>query len=133
MTSRFDSLAQLRRDITLSADLFGHFRNTADQPAIELGSRHHLSKQVNGVALKRPPWYFDTKVQGDGLSDIQAHMIDQAQWLIAADADWQAEDQQIDSAKRWTTPVPQQLFSSIAGSDDFPEPLANAVNNGELA
>lgn len=48
----------------------------------KIGSVHHLLKIVNGTPLRRPAWYYDVSVQGNGLVDITSHMIDQAMWLL---------------------------------------------------
>ncbi|MFT5174309.1 MAG: putative dehydrogenase [Gammaproteobacteria bacterium] len=132
MTSRFDSLAQLRKAITLRPEVFGDFRRDAERPAIELGSVHHLYKQVNGAPLQRPSWYFDTSVQGDGLTDIQSHMIDQAQWLVDANALWTAPDVQLHQAERWPTMVPLQLYTDITGAPTFADEVLRCVNDTTL-
>ena len=133
MTSRFDSTAQLRRAITQQPELFGGFASEAQLPAIELGSTHHLLKQVNGEPLKRPPWYFDVTVQGDGLTDIQSHMIDQAQWLVDAHALWSADTTQLHHAKRWNTDVPLALYTDITGAQSFASTLTPCVSDSTLA
>ena len=39
------------------------------------------TKVVNGAPLRRPPWYYDVGVQGDGLVDVHSHLVDQARLL----------------------------------------------------
>ncbi|MEM7404912.1 MAG: putative oxidoreductase C-terminal domain-containing protein [Pseudomonadota bacterium] len=141
MTSRYDPIARLRLAIAVRTDLFGTFAATRDGtglPAIEIGSRHHLLKLVNGEPLARPPWYFDVGIQGTGLVDIQSHMTDQAGWLAAAvgavtePCDF-ARDVQRMQVERWTTPVPLELFTACTGLDTFPGSLAPHVEDGTLA
>ena len=97
-------------------------------PAIEIGSKHHLDKMVNGVPLIRPAWYYNVGVQGDGLVDIQSHMTDQMQWLIGETLaqgpyfDF-AKDVTALDAKRWGTPVSIELFEKSTGMSAFPEAL----------
>ena len=62
--------------------MFGDFESAgADAPTIQIEGIHHLEKTVNGAPLRRPPWFFDVRVQGDGIADIPTHMVDQAQRL----------------------------------------------------
>lgn len=139
MTSRYDPLTRLRLQIVARPDLFGTFISAnSDEPAIEIGSKHHLLKLVNGEPLARPPWYFDIGVQGDGLVDIQSHMVDQAQWLAAAAGDTKASHEYARDVtdldvERWATPVPLDLFQACTGQATFPEPLASYVRGEVLA
>lgn len=56
-----------------------------DGPALEFSSTHHLLKTIDGRPLRRPPWFYDSSMQGDGLVDIQSHYVDQAQWILSPD------------------------------------------------
>ena len=175
MTSRHEVAARLAVRLAAETDLFGEFHPGGEAPAIDLRSVHHLLKVVDGRPLRRPPWYYDTRVQGDGLVDIQAHMADQAQWLVeaagvgpgaegggrriacaaggaaggrgggeearrpASGADEAARtacgyphDFVVDGARRWTTPVPRDLFLASTGLPDFPEALRDRVQDGVL-
>jgi len=40
-----------------------------------LDSVHHLEKYVDGVPLRRPPWFFDVRVQGSGVVDIASARV----------------------------------------------------------
>ena len=94
---------------------------------------HHLYKRVNGQPLRRPAWYYDTTVQGDGLVDIQSHMVEQAQWwVLGADVGDFTRDVVLDTASRWATPVPPALFHDSTGLDAYPETLQAAVRDGVL-
>ena len=64
--------------------VFGDFDVDSEKPSIEISGVHHLEKTVNGRPLRRPAWYFDVRVQGDGIADIPTHMVDQAQRLVRA-------------------------------------------------
>ena len=134
MTERFDTIARLRKHLVDSA-LFGGFAPDA-LPAIHIGSTHHLLKRVNGAALRRPAWYFDVSVQGNGLVDIQSHMADQVQWLVAGDEPIDvAEDVELLRAKSTSTAVTAELYRECTGDDDFPAALMAGVDGstGELA
>ena len=133
MTFRHEVVARLAHEIATDPDLFGTLEGSADEPAIDIQSVHHLLKLVNGAPLRRPAWYYDTRIQGDGLVDIQSHMADQAQWIIG-DGDGLVFDRDyvIEGARRWTTPVPAELFRASTGLDAFPPDLLRRIGNGVL-
>ncbi len=132
MTERHAVIARLRQRIVARENLFGGLV-TDSEPSIDIGSVHHLFKIVNGRPLKRPTWYYDVAVQGDGLVDIQSHMTDQAQWLVDPDSTADAETNVIiDRARRWTTDVPLALFQDSTGASSFPPSVEAAVPNGVL-
>lgn len=129
MTFRHDTFARLTRRMAASGELFGGFAESAEEPAIDLQSTHHLLKVVNGATLTRPTWYYDTRIQGNGLVDIQSHMTDQAQWLVG---EGPGLDSELDGARLWCTPVPLDLFRASTGLDDFPDTLADRVADDVL-
>jgi hypothetical protein len=131
MTGRHAPAARVLERLVRVPDVFGAFRTDGPEPAIRLASVHHLEKSVNGAPLRRPAWFFDVRVQGDGVADIPTHQVDQAQRLLAghgAPGDRRAE---LVAARRWTTPVPRELFARVTGVPDFPADLAGAVR-GEV-
>ncbi len=138
MTERYDVRARLRRAVVATPSVFGEL-DTSDPntPAIEIGSKHHLYKMVNGAPLIRPVWYYDVGVQGDGLVDIQSHMTDQMQWLIGETLaqgphfDFDKDVTALD-AKRWGTSVSLELFEKSTGMAEFPEDVMSRVTQGVL-
>ena len=133
MTFRHDAIARLTHRLAVSQDLFGTFSVDSDEPAIDLHSVHHLLKVVDGAPLTRPPWYYDTRIQGNGLVDIQSHMVDQAQWLVEDGPDFDyGRDCEIDGARLWSTPVPLDLFRASTGLNAFPATLADRVEGDVL-
>jgi predicted dehydrogenase len=144
MTQRHDPVARLRRHIVATETVFGRFlADVADPidggdalPALEFASVHHLCKLVDGRPLQRPAWYYDVRVQGDGLVDIQSHNVDQAQWLLEAsrqvDPAQQLDSIQLDAAMRWSTPVPLDVFAESTGLDAFPPSQLAEVQDGVL-
>ena len=132
MTGRQSAMARLRNTIIGTPSIFGALDGGADQPALQFTSRHHLLKHVGGQPLKRPPWFYDVTMQGDGLVDIQSHYVDQAQWIIAEDRRFDTDrDIEILHAERWTTPVPLNLFRQSTGASGFPDDLSEVVE-GDL-
>ena len=127
MTSRFDPTAQLRRVVANTSAVFGDFISAEAGVGVELGSRHHLHKLVNGAPLIRPEWYFDRNVQGDGLVDIQSHMIDQAQWLLDSEVSWKPDTSSLLGVEAWPTPVDAALYHDITGATPFPAMPAGDV------
>ncbi|WP_089938019.1 putative oxidoreductase C-terminal domain-containing protein [Candidatus Entotheonella palauensis] len=131
MTIRHSIIARLCHQVVDTPALFGGFIDTGADPAVDIGSVHHIYKMVNGRPLKRPPWYYDIEVQGDGMVDVQSHMAEQAQWWVLGDAVGDFErDAVLDSARRWTTPVPPDLFQDSTGLSAYPEAIRPWVQEG---
>lgn len=136
MTGRHDMMSILTRKLVRARDVFGDFDVDSGQPAIEISGVHHLEKTVNGRPLRRPAWYFDIRVQGDGLADIPTHMVDQVQRLVAAASSNDAGPTpalELASARTWATQVPLALFARVTGGSVFPPGLSDLVNGEELA
>lgn len=134
MTERNEVVARLRRRLVGNARLFGEFRQDPGHPAIELTSLHHLHKVVNGRPLRRPCWYYDIAVQGDGLVDIQSHLADQVQWMVLGETTGEyRSDVTLHAARRWATPVPLDLYRDSTGETAFPDALGEHVRDGVLA
>lgn len=137
MTGRHEITARLAERLVRETPVFGGFADDgADEPGIEITSVHHLEKTVDGRPLRRPPWYFDVRVQGDGIADIPTHMVDQAQRLVRAAATDPADPGprlELLAARTWSTPVPRALFARVTGLPEFPPELAAVVAGSELA
>ncbi|MCI0548467.1 MAG: hypothetical protein L0027_14425 [Candidatus Rokubacteria bacterium] len=139
MTGRHDVATAVEIRLVRERAVFGAFRPEAAGPAIELESVHHLEKLVAGTPLRRPAWFFDVRVQGDGLADIPTHLVNHAQGLLAESG--VAGPLELVSARRWPTPVPSAVFARITGLDGFPLELRADVEgdrlmflgNGEMA
>ena len=134
MTVRHSIRAQLIAQVVHTSELFGTFvTHESAAPAIDIASVHHLYKRVNGRPLQRPAWYYDTTVQGDGVVDVQSHMVEQVQWWVLGEAEGDCErDIVLDSVRCWTTPVPLALFHESTGLDAYPEALQSSVRDGVL-
>jgi predicted dehydrogenase len=131
MTGRHARGSIVAERLVQESDVFGEFQADED-PAIRLTSVHHLEKVVNGAPLRRPPWYFDVRVQGDGVADIPTHLVDQAQRFLARPG-VPARDAELLSVRRWATQVPRGLFARVTGLPDFPDDLRAEVDDGMLA
>src|SRR5262245_32327466 len=82
MTGRHEMTTVVERMLAATPEVFGAFTSDGGA-AISFESVHHLEKRVNGAPLRRPAWYFDVRVQGDGLQDIPTHLVDHAQQLVS--------------------------------------------------
>ena len=132
MTGRRDTIGRLVKRLVDDGPLFGGF--VADgpvKPTIEQESVHHFEKRVDGAPLRRPWWFFDPRVQGSGAVDIPTHQVDQAQWLLDADA---APDDvpKLLAARGWPTRVPVDVFTRITGASGVPPELRGAVEGNAL-
>jgi len=136
MTGRHEITSKLTRKLVGETEVFGGFNGEGmGKPAIEISSVHHLEKMVNGAPLRRPVWYFDVRVQGDGIADIPTHMVDQVQRLVAAASDATAPPPGLElmAARRWATQVPRSLFARVTGRPAFPAELDEVVAGSELS
>jgi predicted dehydrogenase len=134
MTGRLEITTVLTRELVADRELFGDFEKASDPPGIQIASVHHLEKTVNGAPLRRPPWFFDVRVQGDGIADLPTHMVDAAQRLVAAHSPGMVPGTPLEltAARRWTTRVPRALFARVTGEPDFHEDLRGLVTGSEL-
>jgi predicted dehydrogenase len=135
MTGRHDITSLLARELVAEAGVFGRLDIEGEAPTIEISSVHHLEKSVNGQPLRRPAWFFDVRVQGDGLADIPTHMVDQVQRLVRAahGEGGSLPPLELTTARTWATRVPRALFARVSGQAGFPDGLGDAVSGGELA
>jgi hypothetical protein len=141
LTGRHETTTLVERLLVGAPDVFGTFAVSGDEAAITFESVHHLEKLVNGAPLRRPPWFFDVRVQGDGLADIPTHLVDHAQQLVAATSGRHGNGAfearigpvlQVVAARRWTTRVPRELFARVTGAPDFPTSLGPFVDGDGL-
>lgn len=123
MTGRRDALGRIVKRLVDDPDLFGGFvPGDETEPAVEQESVHHFEKRVDGVPLRRPPWFFDSRIQGSGAVDIPTHLVDQAQWLLGS----AGEVPRLRAARGWSTRVPLAVFTRVTGVADVPSTLEAA-------
>jgi len=133
MTERHEIATRVQKALAQEPEVFGRFRSDGDEPALHLRSVHHLYKVVNGRPLVRPAWYFDTAVQGEGISDVSTHLVDLSQWMTegAEPLDYE-RDVELVAARQWETDVPRDRFSQITGLPDFPASIRDRVSEDRL-
>ena len=128
MTGRYEPANRVLKALVDDRDVFGGFRIDKAVPTIEMASVHHLHKTVNGAPLMRPPWFFDVRMQGEGMMDVTTHLIDLAQWLTCDGSPvGMAGDVELMAARQWPTKVPRATFARVTGHDKFPPSLRTEV------
>ncbi len=134
MTERFEITTMLQRALVNDRATFGEIlRGTQSNPAVYMESVHHLMKVVAGAPNIRPPWFFDTAEQGEGLSDIGTHLVDLVQWTLFPEQaiDYRADIRML-AAQRWPTWIPESYFRRVTGASRFTDSLAASVREGKL-
>jgi predicted dehydrogenase len=133
MTERFEVTNNLQRALVNDKGTFGEIqRGSVAEPAVYMESVHYLKKVVAGVPNIRPPWFFDTSEQGEGLNDIGTHLVDLVQWTLFPNQALNRTDVEVHAGQRWPTVIPEAEFRSVTNTPKFPESLADAVKDGKL-
>ncbi len=134
MTERYEITPILQRELVNDEELFGKLKTGSDAaPAITARSVHHLMKEVAGVPLRRPAWFFDITETGEGLADVGTHVVDLVQWTAfpTETIDYPTEIRILE-ARRWPTVISQADFQRLTGEAGFPGYLAAHVRDGKL-
>jgi predicted dehydrogenase len=134
MTERYEITSILQRELVNDEELFGKLKTGSDAaPAITARSVHHLMKEVAGVPLRRPAWFFDIAETGEGLADVGTHVVDLVQWTAFPGqmVDYGTEIR-ILGGRRWPTVISQTGFQRVTGEPGFPGYLATHVRDGKL-
>ncbi len=133
MTERHEITTMLQRELSQIPEVFGQLQEgTEEEPAITKESVHHFFKYVSGNALKRPAWFFDVEQQGEGIVDVNTHLVDLIQWEAFPEVVLSKEDVEIVSAKRWTTDLTPEMFEKVTLLKEYPDYLKKDVDNGVL-
>lgn len=133
MTERHEITTILQRELSKINDVFGTLQTgTAEEPAITKESVHHFFKYVSGNPLKRPAWFFDVAQQGEGIVDVNTHLVDLIQWEAFPEVILSKEDIEIVSGKRWTTDLTPEMFNRVTQLNEFPDYLQKDVQDGVL-
>jgi predicted dehydrogenase len=133
MTERFEVTSELQRELTRRSDVFGNFvTGSPQEPALTMRSVHYFSKIVAGVPLKRPQWFFDTRQEGEAMTDVATHLVDLVQWELFPEQVLKPGDANVLSARHWPTSITRAQFKKVTGADDFPEFLRGDVREGVL-
>jgi predicted dehydrogenase len=134
MTERNEITSMLQREFALIPEVFGSLEEgSPENPAIIEESTHFFYKQVSGNVLTRPSWFFDTKQQGEGITDVSTHLVDLVQWVGFPEQviDY-TKDIELTSAKRWSTDLSLSQFNGITKLNGFPDFLQNNIIQDSL-
>ncbi len=131
MTERYEVTSELQREFVSDASVFGDLEaGSESDPAVSLFSAHHIMKTVAGVPLRRPAWFFDVEIQGEGVSDVGVHLVDLAQWTAFPDqAIDAAHDVRVLRGRRWPIELTAAQLHSVTGEPCFPQGLKYYCNN----
>ena len=123
MTERFEVTSILQKLIAGEESVFGTItKGSPEEPAVVKSSIHHLSKVVAGRQLKRPWWFFDTSVQGEGLVDITTHLVDLTFWILFPEQPINYKtDIEMGDSKHWPTLLSLEQYGTITAKPRFPE------------
>lgn len=129
MTERYE-LGTIMQDLIMcNTELFGVLeKGSVDQPAITKNSVHILDKSHMGVV--RPPEYFDTRWQGEGIVDVTTHLVDMANMLVMQDRTVYPDNVELIRCRRWATNVPQNDFEAITKTQE--KTLGDVFCNGSF-
>jgi len=131
MTERYEITTILQRELANNKAVFGELvPGTPEKPSVTKESVHHFFKYVAGNPIKRPPWYFDTSQQGEGIVDVSTHLVDLIQWecFPGEILDYQTDIEML-SAERFPTELTQEQFTKVTRSEEFPEYLQENIND----
>ena len=116
MTERHSLVSILRRELSSDRDLYGEQEpGSPDDPAVVMSSVHHFCKLVDGTPLRRPAWYYDVSVQGEGIADVTTHLVDQVQWTLFPSACLSSGDAKVVCAATWPTVLSPAEFELSTG------------------
>jgi predicted dehydrogenase len=134
MTERFEITSLLQRELVNDPDVFGTvLAGSAEEPGVFMESKHFLMKTVAGVPLRRPGWYFDVSMQGEGLSDVGTHLVDLVPWMLFPNQPIDhRKDLAIIAARRWPTVLTREDYQRVTGETDFPPFLRDTLRGDKL-
>ncbi len=134
MTERYEITTMLQRELVNDRATFGtQLPGTREDPGVYMESVHQLLKLVAGMPLRRPAWFFDTRQQGEGLTDVGTHLVDMIQWTLfpGQGIDYR-NDVRLLAAKRWPTVLTRADFQRVTGEAGFPRYLQPNVKDDRL-
>ncbi|MEW6744529.1 MAG: putative oxidoreductase C-terminal domain-containing protein [Planctomycetota bacterium] len=131
MTERYEITSILQRELVQDEALFGTLLpgNPSD-PSVVKESVHHFFKYVAGSPIQRPPWFFDTLQQGEGIADVTTHLVDLVMWTCFPEEAIDFErDIELLKSRRWPTRLTREQFSQATRRDDFPDSLRSHLDS----
>jgi putative oxidoreductase-like protein/GFO/IDH/MocA oxidoreductase family protein len=131
MTERFEINTILQRELSQIPEIFGTLeKGTQENPAVRMLSSHCFYKMVSGNVLTRPAWFFDVTQQGEGIVDVNTHLVDLVQWECFPNQVIDTNDISIIQAKRMHTEISISQFKEMTKEDSVPAFLKKDLING---
>lgn len=131
MTERYDILNQIVRT-ALNCPHFGGLAADGGDLSVSMKSTHHFYKEVSGVPLTRPQWYYDVRCQGEGIADVTTHLIDLVFWQCFPSQSIYTSNVTMESASHYPTLISREQYSKSTGAQDFPEYLKDIEKDGSI-
>jgi predicted dehydrogenase len=91
-------------------------------------SVHHFSKLVAGKTLQRPPWFYDTRQQGEAIVDVTTHLTDLVQWEVFPNVMLSPSDVSVVKARSWASPITLEQFKASTSTSEWPAYLKPDVD-----
>ena len=134
MTERYEIINTLTRVLVSNRELFGDLQTgTPEEPAVVMENLHHFYKEVSGVPLVRPAWFYDVEQQGESIADVANHLVDLVQWQCFPDMVIDhTNDVILTSADHWPTKLTLEQFTRSTGLNSFPDFLQKYVEDSYL-
>jgi predicted dehydrogenase len=134
MTERHEITTILQRELIQDPEVFGTIEPGSDEgPGVFLASVHSIQKGVAGSPVQRPASFFDVAQEGEGLTNVGTHLVDLVPWILFPGQGIDAgNDLNLNSARRWPTPIPLADFQVVTGLPQFPRFLKRQVHDSVL-
>jgi len=134
MTERHEITSLLQRELVNDREVFGEpVTGSEREPGVFMESVHYLCKLVAGQPLRRPPWFFDVRQQGEGLTDVGTHLVDLVPWMLfPGQGIDQHKEVELRTAKRWPTVMSRTDFQRVTGESEFPAYLRPQIEHDKL-
>ena len=121
MTERHEITTLLQKELSRFPKVYGtQEKGTAEDPAVTKESVHHFCKLVAGKPLQRPPWFYDTRQQGEGIVDVTTHLTDLVQWEVFPGVTLEPSDVHVVNARMWTSPITPEQFKTSTSTTEWP-------------
>lgn len=134
MTSRYEITNILQKAFSELPGVFGDLqKGTLENPAVSSESIHYFFKDVSGVPLIRPAWYFDVEQEGEGIVDVTTHLVDLIQWECFPEQNLDyKKDIQMLRAKHWATVLTPSQFRRVTNENAYPDFLQKDIKDSLL-
>ena len=130
MTERHEITTILQKALSRFPKVYGtQDTGTPDDPAVTKESVHYFFKQVAGKTLQRPPWFYDTRQQGEAIVDVTTHLTDLIQWELFPDVTLSPTDVNVVKARTWKSPVTLEQFTSSTATAEWPAYLKQDLDD----